>query len=972
MFRSRVYFKVLAYFGFLLIVLIAMTAIVLTRQVQIENEYTSSHSEVEYLNNLERLRIELSDIPEYLDLYGKSHNQQYRTSFFNGLNNFESLVGDIKSKVIDSTDLATLDQVESLFFDWTHFVGEQRMKYFEGTLKKDSAAVILASIDNIETDRNYLAQARLLTASIYQKSLLSQSLRIDHAKQLGKELTRFILFVNILFAIFAIALGFVLSRSITRPLQQLREGTKSIMESKFVSIQIDRVDEFGQLAGEFNRMSTMLNENYTRVKAYSDMMTTLNRNDTFTGVVTESLDLLCQQTLSGVGAMYIHDKTTGMLTLSGKYALPADNSSRRTFAVGEGVVGECARLQQPIEITDAALNGAFPVENGIRQQVPAYTYAFPILFQENLVGVLVLGSLQKFTPLTRDLVESVLPQMGVAITNVQNYEATVELSREITKKHDELNTKTQELEKAYRVKSDFLSNMSHELRTPLNSIIGFSSILLGDHGDPLTADQRKALEKVLKNGKHLLQLINDILDFSKIESGRMHVSVETESVEGVVTGAIMTAEALIRQKNIQLKEEMAADMPLFNSDVLKVKQILVNLLSNAAKFTDENGTIIVRARYEAPMVKIDVVDSGIGIEQKNIGKIFEEFSQVDNSHSRKYQGTGLGLPIARRLARLLGGDLTVESIIGQGSTFTLSVPPNFKGNDQADSVTTVTAPAAVPAPAASPAPVPAAKELPVVKQIKEMEIPSVKTGAETRVLCIDDEPDVIEILRNYLVPEGYTVFGANSGDDGIKLAEKLQPSVITLDIMMPKKDGWQVLRELKANPLTAGIPVLIHSMVDNIPLAFSLGAIDYLPKPADLTTVLKTVKKAAAADNTNLLVVDDNDDFRSLLVKVLQDAGYKVQSANNGQVALSKLEATRPALILLDLSMPVMDGFEMLKKLKESKQWHSIPVIILTGIDLTEAQIAEINNLTGDLMKKKDYSSETIASAIKNAIHHAK
>ncbi|MFA5834048.1 MAG: response regulator [Bacteroidota bacterium] len=957
MFRSKVYFKVLAYFGFLLIVLVAMTAIVITRQLQIEKEYKSSSSEVKFLNNLERLRSQLVDIPEYLDLYAKSKNPQFKASFINGLNGFENLIGEIKGTVIDSSSLTTLDQVETLFFDWTHYVGEPRMKIADGTTLKDSVDVITQSIDKEETERNYLAQARLLTASIYEKSLLSQSQRIDYAKELGSELSQFILFVNILFAIFAIALGFVLSRSITRPLQQLQEGTRSIMESKFVSINLNRVDEFGQLAVEFNRMSTMLNENYTRVKSYSDMMTTLNRNSTFTGVITESLDLLCQQTHSGIGALYIYNKETGKLTLTGRYAFPKEIGSAASFSIGEGVVGECARLKQSLEVFDVAMNAKFSIDTGIQSSIPSYTYAFPILFQENLIGVLIFGSMQRFTALTRDLVESSLPQMGVAITNVQNYEATQELSREISKKHDELNTKTQELEKAYRVKSDFLSNMSHELRTPLNSIIGFSSILLGDRGDPLTADQRKALEKVLKNGKHLLQLINDILDFSKIESGRMHVSIESETIEGVINGAVMTAESLIRQKNIHLKDDIGPDIPVINSDVLKMKQILVNLLSNAAKFTDENGTITIRARFESPMIKISVVDSGIGIEPKNISKIFEEFSQVDNSHSRKYQGTGLGLPIARRLAQLLGGDLIAESVVGMGSTFTLSVPPQYQSNDKADVVT------AVPQP-------PVVKELPVVQQIQKLDIPIVKNGGETRVVCIDDEPDVIEILRNYLVPEGFAVFGANSGDDGIKLAEKLQPSVITLDIMMPKKDGWQVLRELKANPLTQNIPVLIHSMVDNIPLAFSLGAIDYLPKPADVSLVLKTVRKAISVDDKHVLVVDDNDDFRSLLVKVLQDAGYIVQSANNGKVALSNIEVSRPSLILLDLSMPVMDGFEMLRKLKQSEQWHSIPVIILTGIDLSESQIAEINNMTAELLKKKDYSADTIASAIKKSIQH--
>ena len=956
MFRKKVYYKVLGYFGFLLIVLVAMTWIVTNRQVRIEKEYRSSSSEVQFLNNLEKLRADLVDIPEYLDHYGKSNDPRYKQLFLDGLKIFPQQIDDIKNSAVDSITIDGLGQVELMFSEWTSLIGEVRLNIFDGRVNKDSVAVILARLDRMETENNYLSQARLLTASIYEKMLFSQSQRIDYARELGSELTQFIILINILFALFAIALGFVLSRSITKPIDQLREGARNIMESKFVTLDFDRIDEFGQLAGEFNNMSKMLNENYTRVKGYSDMMTTLNRNDTFSGVVTESLDLLCQQTHSGTGALYIYNKSIGKLSLVGKFAMTNDSRSQNVFAVGEGVVGECARLKQSLEISDAVLNANFSIDTGIQSSIPAYTYAFPILFQENLIGVLVLGSMQQFTKLTRDLLESALPQIGVAITNVQNYEATQELSREISKKHDELNTKTQELEKAYRVKSDFLSNMSHELRTPLNSIIGFSSILLGENGDPLTTDQRKALEKVLKNGKHLLQLINDILDFSKIESGRMHVSIETESVEGVINGAVMTAESLIRQKNIQLNNDLAADLPMINSDVLKIKQILVNLLSNAAKFTDENGLIITRARFEDPMVKISVIDSGIGIEPQNLTKVFEEFSQVDNSHSRKYQGTGLGLPIARRLAQLLGGDLTVESTVGKGSTFTLAIPPNFKNSDNADVVS-------------QPAPPPARpKELPVKETIQQLQLPVVKNG-ETRVLCIDDEPDVIEILRNYLVPEGFTVFGANSGDDGIKLAEKLQPAVITLDIMMPKKDGWQVLRELKANPITQNIPVLIHSMVDNIPLAYSLGAIDYLPKPADVKLVLKMVRKAASIDDKYVLVVDDDDDFRSLLVKILKDEGFSVQTASNGQAALTKIEGGKPSLILLDLSMPVMDGFEVLRRLKQSEQLHSIPVIILTGIDLTDIQIAEINKLTSELLQKRDYSSDTLAAAIKHAIH---
>jgi CheY-like chemotaxis protein len=292
--------------------------------------------------------------------------------------------------------------------------------------------------------------------------------------------------------------------------------------------------------------------------------------------------------------------------------------------------------------------------------------------------------------------------------------------------------------------------------------------------------------------------------------------------------------------------------------------------------------------------------------------------------------------------------------------------------------------------APKPIELPPPPKLPVVVQkiSVEKEIPSIKMddfvlnavsnavvlplgqseNENISVLCIDDEPDVIEILRNYLVPEGYKVFSASNGVDGLRLAEKLQPNVITLDIQMPEKDGWEVLRELKANPFTREIPVLIHSIVDNKPLAYSLGAVDYMPKPADAGVVLRMVRKAVTSTDNYILVVEDELDYSVLLQKFLKDAGYAVEGAYNGKEALEKIEENKPALILLDLKMPVMDGFEVLKQLKERNDWQTIPIVIITAMELSTDQRNEIDKQTIDFLRKTDYSMESLSNLIKKSL----
>ncbi|HEY6953278.1 MAG TPA: ATP-binding protein, partial [Bacteroidota bacterium] len=812
MIKSRLYWRVLANFAMLLIVLTAMTVLTLIILSQIEKNFGLAQADNITLADIETVRQYLNDIPASANEYSITSSPRALANYQSGIQEFDYAIARLQKDFDDSSSVQDIRQIQVLFRSWSQYVGDKMILVGNTLRTEENAKAVQDSLKSafmIESKIQYISSARNFAHQLYKKKIQTLPQNISTALGMSNDLRKFIEFVNVLLAVFALALGLYLTRSITNPIRLLKQGTQNISAGIFEPIVIDRSDELGELAANFNAMSLELGNNYNRLKAYSELVTTLNSLKSLDEIKKQSLRILCENTHASVGALYLVDKDKNVLELVEGYALKQGGESLKSFRIGEGIPGQCAAEEKVLELESIPAHSAFAIDTGLVEILPGYITAIPILFQNRILGVLVLGSTRKFDVLEKEIINNSVPQLSVAITNAINDEATRKLSLEIARRNDELNSKNAELEKAYRVKSDFLSSMSHELRTPLNSIIGFSSVLLGPTGDPLTADQRMALGKVLKNGQHLLQLINDILDLSKLESGRMSMSAESDDAASVVSSCTMIVEPLIKQKGLQLTQDIQPNLPTLMTDIVKIRQILVNLLSNAAKFT-EKGEIIVRARESNGMIAFSVKDSGIGIEKKNFNLVFEEFQQVDNSSTRKYKGTGLGLPIARKLARLLGGDLSVDSEYGKGSTFTLTIPPTLPQQSQ-----TVTVKPASPQPQPSPSPLPSAPR------------PTQKVSATSahgvEILCIDDDPDVIEILRKYLVPEGYSVVGALSGDEGIEIAARIKPALITLDIMMPRKDGWQVLRELKNNSATKDIPVVIHSVVDNKPLAMSLG-----------------------------------------------------------------------------------------------------------------------------------------------------
>lgn len=496
-----------------------------------------------------------------------------------------------------------------------------------------------------------------------------------------------------------------------------------------------------------------------------------------------------------------------------------------------------------------------------------------------------------------------------------------------------------EAEAASRAKSTFLANMSHELRTPLNAIIGYSEILAEDATDRGDDTAVQDLQKIQAAGRHLLGLINSILDLSKIEAGRMDVYLEQINLMQLIEEVRVLVQPLIEKNSNRLVIECPADIGSMRTDLTKAKQSLVNLLSNAAKFTDQGEVRLEVARQAGsagdPHVLFKVSDSGIGMTEEQMGRLFEAFAQADSSTTRNFGGTGLGLAITRRFATLLGGSITVTSKPGEGSTFTL---------DLLDQTVAATAAATT--------------------QIKAAE--SGPEGPALTVLVVDDDPAVHEVLSSTLGKKGYRVMHASDGAEALDMLRKSPPDVVTLDVMMPKVDGWSVLGTMKADPQLAHIPVIMLTIVDDRNLGYSLGASEYMTKPVDRERLLNLVRRfTARKTNAVVLIVDDDAQVRDVVRTTLRNAGLNTAEAANGRAALEWMDGNpAPDLVLLDLMMPEMDGFQFLDRIRDDAARRELPIVVLTAKDLTAEERAFLAERTILVLGKSAQPISSLGAAL--------
>ncbi len=609
------------------------------------------------------------------------------------------------------------------------------------------------------------------------------------------------------------------------------------------------------------------------------------------------------------------------------------------------LVGDVIRSRQPV-LQNFERGRSSGRSNGKGKSTAALTWSYirdslqleegygaPLLTaRDQVLGVLVLGRQKGHFSIDeahQEFLRSASTNISVAIETAQLYQEGQEAA--------------ERAKDADRLKTEFLANMSHELRTPLNSIIGFSRVILKGIDGPLTDMQKTDLEAIFTSGKHLLNLINDILDISKIEAGKMEFVFESTDIADLAeTVMSSTAIALVKDTPVDLVSEIPDDVPMVLADARRIRQVITNLLGNAAKFTEE-GFIRLEVTHDEQWVTVSVQDTGIGIPKERYHVVFKEFEQVDSSSTRRYEGTGLGLPVSKKFIEAHGGKMWFESAEGQGSTFYFSIPINGPGS--------------------------------VTSEEAEAREPQAETADEYTILTVDDDEAVITLFRRYLGKQGYNVIGLTNADRVVEEAKRLKPYAITLDIIMPNRDGWQLIQDLKTDPETRNIPVVVCSIVSAADKGLSMGVADYLVKPVTERDLLKALARLAEGGvspedgkGRRVLIVDDSPDDRNLLRRILENANYQVGEAEGGAEAIGRIRDQEPDLLILDLMMPVVDGFAVLENLKMDERTRQIPVVVVTAKELTSAERGRLQRRAEALLQKGLFDQEQLLKDVGEAL----
>jgi signal transduction histidine kinase/CheY-like chemotaxis protein len=677
---------------------------------------------------------------------------------------------------------------------------------------------------------------------------------------------------------------------------------------------VDLVMTLESRTGELGRKVTQLEALGTVGQAVSS---SLNLTEVLNTIITQAVEL----SGSDGGSIYEFDEDAREFrveTVCGTSPEAFGALRRARIGLDGTFIGKAAMLGRPLELTDLQEAPLDPHLNVLAETGWRSLVAVPMLREGRIIGAMVI---RRHTPGRTpqgiyDLLETFASQSALALINAQLYR--------------QLERQSAALEIASRHKSEFLASMSHELRTPLNAIIGFSEVLLERMFGELNERQDEYLRDIWSSGKHLLELLNDILDLSKIEAGQMVLNrsdlVVGESLEYCLS---MVRERALKQR-VLLSLEVDPGVGLLNADRLRFRQVVLNLLSNAVKFTPEGGRVDVRAFIRDRELVVLVADTGVGVPAEDRERIFDSFQQGTRS-SGQVEGTGLGLTLSKRILELHGGRIWVDSEAGQGSTFGFAVPAG-SGEPALEPVPQVVLASGItPEPAAEPGPT---------------------------VVVVEDDRRSFDLLRVYLEAAGARVVSARDGKEGLDTVRRLSPAGVVLDILLPGIDGWDVLAQLKADPATAAIPVIVVSMLDERGRGFALGAAEYLVKPVGKEQLLAALYRAAAMpEQKHTVVAIDDDPLAIELVRAsLEPEGWTVLGAATGQEGLALIREQQPSAVLLDLLMPGMDGFEVVEALRADPGTRSIPVVILTSKSMTQQDKERLQGRITYVARKTEFS----------------
>jgi signal transduction histidine kinase/DNA-binding response OmpR family regulator len=698
-----------------------------------------------------------------------------------------------------------------------------------------------------------------------------------------------------------------------------------------------RHDELGDLGRNFNEASRLFDER-ARALASRDIESSVNAvlaaaatiND-LEGFRTRLLDKVLEVTGASSAVLYLPDGAGGF-----RPAASLGGASGSGEASHEET-SRAAREGRPIYVSVDARTPTVDLFDG--RILPRESVHLPLMYFGDAVGVLALGAVAPFTPRARNTLAAIAPSLAVALANASANERVAEQSRRLAEQNELLEEQrsriartAQELQRASELKDRFLAAVSHELRTPMTVILGFTGTLLRGTQGELTPQQRESLERVQRNARLLLALINDVLDISKIEAGKAEVRLEPVVAAALLRQVEADFGDAARRKGLELTTAADPALEGVRSDPAKLTQILANLVGNALKFT-EKGSVSVRAEPRGPDGwALVVADTGIGIPPSEQQTIFEEFRQGESPAHRSRGGTGLGLAIVRKLASLLGGEVEVRSAPGKGSAFIVTLPR--RGPDLSGEAAQHAEPVAA-------------------RQLSDRPAPSGPATPQPRVLVVDDDESTRRLIELELAPRGVGVLHAENGAQALEIARRELPAAIILDVLMPGVGGWATLQSLKESRETRAIPVLIHSVLDNRTTGFSLGAFDCLVKPVAPGRLFEVLSRAGVLGYPGyVLVVDDDPDILRLLDRELAAAGFRAVTASGGEQALAQLERETPSAVLLDLVMPPPDGFEVLYRIRELPHLRDVPIVVMTGKDLSDSDYARINGSAERILHK--------------------
>ncbi len=782
----------------------------------------------------------------------------------------------------------------------------------------------------------------------------------SEATDLRETLRNILILIGLVGIILALILAYVLTHKLRERIADLSYATSQTSSGNFnTRIALKGNDEIGKLGKAFNMMLDELEKNQRAKNEYSDFITLINQNASLNEISSAALKKIIDTCGFVIGALYSVDEEDVSLICS--YGL---ENGRQTGERNE-FYKTIIHSKEPIEISSGSSLSI--IQTGTLELKISHLLLIPVIYNNKVIAILEFASLNKPTDEAKEYLAKIQEQLAIGITNakavvqLENFvgelkklneeyqrqnlqikkqnETLLELSNQLKTKAEELVLQKEKAEESTKLKSQFLASMSHELRTPMNSILGLTELII--EKAPLSGKNKERLEVVSKSGKRLMSLINDILDLSKIEAGKMEIRDEDVLLEEIIEEVLSTVTPLALDKGLNFNVQRQCNTKIIiNTDRGRVTQVLINLIGNAIKFTEKGKVELIVSFTADRMLKLSVVDSGIGISTENQKLIFDEFRQLDGTTTRKYSGTGLGLAICKKIIDLLGGKIWVDSLEGSGSTFSFTIPLKYIQERRKD----------------KPHPI---------------NVDVLRKNIKNPILVIDDDVEIRYTIGQFLISKGYEVIFAEDGETGIKMAIENQPFAITLDIIMPNKDGWSILKELKEKFKTKDIPVIVISILGDKNAGYELGAFEYFVKPisADkLLSAFNRLEQLAIKRIQKIVIVDDDELEFEKFKREFKNDNISIEYIKDSEFAFNKISEVQPDLIIIDLMMPKIDGENLSYKLKTNSNTKHIPIIISTTKDLNVDERKSLTNIVEDIAVKSQGQSLDILRIVRNLI----